>query len=134
LFAAQFFENLSDVCSFLAIVERAPISASEAADMTFFITVFAFHVYRSIRMLDVGRFSVLAQAEIAAHSGPGLRLAQVGGISVDIESHVTFMKSDRCIWMGSGVVEKLDGRLHPDAAVRFIKVTCDSISTEMPPT
>jgi hypothetical protein len=62
-------------------------------------------------VLDVGRFSVLAQVEIAAHFGPGLRLAQVGGVTVDIESHVTAMKCDRCIWMGRSVVEKLDGRI-----------------------
>jgi hypothetical protein len=84
--------------------KRASISASEAA--TDILHDSASHVYRSIWMLYVWQVSVLAQVELAAHSGPGLRLAQVGGVTVDIESHVTFMKSDRCIWMGRGVVEK----------------------------
>jgi hypothetical protein len=44
----------------------------------------AFYVYRSIRILVVGRFSVLDEVEISAHTGLGFWLAQVGGVTVDI--------------------------------------------------
>jgi hypothetical protein len=50
--------------------------------------------------------------KVPSHSGSGFWFTEVGGIAVDVEDHVTSVVPDSCVWVGSGIVEELDGSVH----------------------
>jgi hypothetical protein len=69
-------------------------------------------MYGAIGVWVVRWFIVVAQVEVASHSGTGIRLTHVRGVGVDVEDHVTSVEPDSCILVGRSIIEKLDGCIH----------------------
>ena len=53
-----------------------------------------------------------AEEKISAYAGSGAMNGQVGGVTMDVYYHVAGLKSNCGVWMGSAVIEELNGSIH----------------------
>ena len=59
-------------------------------------------IRRAVRIFGIG-----TEKKCISCSGPGLTFRKIGGITVDMELHVTSMVPDNGIWMGGTIIQEM---------------------------
>lgn len=111
LWSTEFQENLTEVDGFLAVVKEGSNFSFGGCchDVLHDSTLY---VDWPIGLGVVCWFILVAQVKVTSNSGPGLGFTQVGGITVDIQYHVTSVEADGCIGVGCCIVEELHSGIH----------------------